>query len=72
VTVAAARAAYAAVASEIVAKQAVHFAGRHPAEAWRCPDCHALGLEIEAASLAVDLRVAEASQERIRGSVAWA
>jgi hypothetical protein len=40
-------------------------------EAWRCPTCHWLGREIEAASLELDLAVAEASLKRVRESVAW-
>jgi hypothetical protein len=36
-----------------------------------CAMCHRLSLDLDAASIAYDLAVAEASLERIRGSVAW-
>lgn len=70
-TLARARADYAACARAISRSQDAHLAGRMALPPETCPVCHGLGLEIEAASIRLDLMTAEASLERIRGSVAW-
>ena len=72
-TVEEARAEYAAVADAIDDSAIVHLTRPKYAQGTAtCPECLWLGRLIEAASLAYDLAVAEASMRRLRESVAWA
>lgn len=65
-TLARARAEYAAVAESLAYHGDIcRWAG------FPCRACHILGGLADALSIAVDLAVAEASLERIRGGVAW-
>jgi hypothetical protein len=70
-TVALARHEYAAIARTVSGRADDHLDGWVPVPVERCPTCHWLGLETEAASIRLDLAEAEASIERLRQSVAW-
>jgi hypothetical protein len=71
VSVAAARAQYAAVARAIAWGQRDHIAGRMPEPVEECDTCHGNSLAADDASINLDLAISEESRQRIRDSVAW-